>query len=197
MNHAQLNVAGKPSGIGLFIFNTITESPFLTILTLGLSAGFYAFTDTNVLASAAIPVGIVHALGQVFILFLSMYFSDIFFNYQYERHNLEWGLLSVAVSCFAGSIVAGFLMGTYLYLSNRLFNMHINEASSSLASPNYKNFLRLRVHERGVTIYPVGIRKVPKDWQQRTVKKDTYSFTGNSVESFLIEKPIEILNDKL
>jgi hypothetical protein len=102
------------------------------------------------------------------------------------------------ISCLSGSIVAAFFMGAYLYISNRLFNMHINEASSSLACPNYKNFLRLHIHANGVTIYPVGIRKVPAKWQTHyNEQEDIYSFKGDPIETFLIEKPIQILNDQL
>jgi hypothetical protein len=106
--------------------------------------------------------------------------------------------LAVVASCLLGSIVAGYFMGTYLYFTNLLFGMHINEASSSLASPDYKNFLRLHVHPKGVTVYPVGIKQVPRKWQQQyNEKEENYSFTGGSIEAFLIEKPIHILNDQL
>jgi len=179
-----------------FVYNTILNSPFLILLTLGLGAGFYAFTDTNVLSKGAKGAGITHAILQVILLILVMYCLSSFFNH--DNYSLIYKLLMLIISCLSGSIVAAFIMGTYLYFSNRLFSMHINEASSSLACPNYKNFLRLHVHTSGVTIYPVGIRKVPTKWQTRyNEKEDIYSFKGSSVETFLIEKPIQILNDQL
>ena len=88
-------------------------------------------------------------------------------------------------------------MGIYLYLSNILYDMHINEASSSLASPDYKNFLRLHVHSKGVTVYPVGIRTVPRKWAQQQQADKTWTFTGGKIEPFLIEPPIHILNENL
>jgi hypothetical protein len=179
-----------------FVYNAILNSPFLIILTLGLGAGFYAFADTNVLSKAARGTGIAHAILQVILLILVMYCLGVFFNH--ENYSLTHKLLMSIISCLSGSIVAAFFMGTYLYFSNRLFNMHINEASSSLACPNYKNFLRLHIHTNGVTIYPVGIKKVPTNWETNyNEKEDIYSFKGNPVETFLIEKPIQILNDQL
>jgi len=179
-----------------FVYNTILNSPFLIILTLSLGAGFYSFTDTNVLSKAAKSVGITHAILQVILLILVMYCLSGFFNH--ENYSLTYKLLMSIISCLSGSIVAAFFMGTYLYCSNRLFNMHINEASSSLACPNYKNFLRLHIHTDGVTIYPVGIKKVPTKWQTHyNDREDIYSFDGKPIETFLIEKPIQILNDQL
>jgi hypothetical protein len=48
------------------------------------------------------------------------------------------------------------------------------------------------VHSDGLTIYPIGIEKVPKNWKMQHHQNDTYSFSGNKVEIKLIEKPIEI-----
>jgi len=115
-----------------------------------------------------------------------------------ESYSLVAKVVATIVVAFVESIIAAFIMGVYLYVSNLLFNMHINEASSSLASPDYKNFLRLHIHKDGVTVYPIGIKKVPRKWQQHYNKSnDTYAFTGAVTETALIEKPIHILNNQL
>ncbi|WP_170970966.1 metallophosphoesterase [Ilyomonas limi] len=181
-----------------FVF-TVLSHPFLCILTLGLSAGFYAFSDTNVTSKAAPVAGFIHAVAQAVVLLLTLYYnSSLWYVLNAENYSLVAKIVTALFASFVGSIIAAFVMGVYLYVSNLLFNMHINEASSSLASPDYKNFLRLHVHKDGVTVYPVGIKKVPRKWQQHYNKdKDTYSFTGAVVESALIEEPIHILNNQL
>ncbi|MDC0709963.1 hypothetical protein POL68_15925 [Stigmatella sp. ncwal1] len=72
-----------------------------------------------------------------------------------------------ALLIFAGGFLAGpSIMGLYLLLSLNVFGAHANEAFSSLAIPDWKNFLRLRIAPDGrLWIYPVGIRRVPRAWK--------------------------------
>jgi len=176
--------------------NILLYRPAITLLTVGLAFGFYAFADTNVQSKAAKGIGIIHGLVQVIAIHLILYF--LFKFVVYGGHAWGLNLVIVVMTCIVASLFGGFIMGTYLYCTSRLVGMHINEASSSLASPDYKNFLRLHVHDKGVTIYSVGIKKVPRDWKQHChEEEDPYSFTGSEIKTFLIEQPITILNEKL
>lgn len=207
--HEPRNLQAKNDLFGIgwsfiqYVAHSTFRAPSVMIMTLVLVGGFYAFTDVNVRSYvSARVIGFIHAIGQAAILFSCLYMLSRLVIYgSMEQDPLWQKLLYVVIYCGVGSILAALFMGIYLYMSNRLFDMHINEASSSFASPNYKNFLRLHVHDNGLTIYPVGIKKVPKNWKQEQhideKKKITYSFSGNTVETFLIENPITILNDKL
>ena len=46
-----------------------------------------------------------------------------------------------------------------------------NGAFASLRIQDYKNFLRIRLSPSGLTVYPIGVRKVPSAWkfQPKTV----------------------------
>jgi len=68
---------------------------------------------------------------------------------------------------FTGGFLLGpTLMGVYLLVSLNVFGCHPNEAFSSLAIPDWKNFLRLKIDREGrLTLYPVGIRRVPRAWK--------------------------------
>src|SRR5262249_44801069 len=70
---------------------------------------------------------------------------------------------------FAGGWLGGSLiMGAYLFVSLNLFGRHSNEAFSSLACEDYKNFLRLKIEPDGkLTIFPIGIRRVARRWKDR------------------------------
>jgi hypothetical protein len=57
-------------------------------------------------------------------------------------------------------------LGIYLLISLNVFRRHSDEAFSALAIEDWKNFLRLRVTANGLTIYPVGIDRVPRKWKQ-------------------------------
>src|SRR5262245_65588583 len=57
----------------------------------------------------------------------------------------------------------------YLFVSLNLFGRHSNEAFSSLACEDYKNFLRLKIERGGkLTIFPIGVRRVARRWKERS-----------------------------
>ena len=191
----------------------VLEHPGLACMTAALAAVFYGFSDTNVRRiRTARGLGVLHALGQVTLLwfFLSRMVGVIAMN---SCDGLFCRLPLIIGGCLAGSLTSGLVMGVYLYMSNRVVDMHITDASSSLSCPDFKNFLRIRIHKNGITIYPVGIRRVPRRWTQRSesdgdalnpedIRRRHYFFTpderkGQRIEAHLIEDPIEVLDEKL
>jgi hypothetical protein len=86
-------------------------------------------------------------------------------------------------------------MGVYLLISLNFFGRHSNEAFSSLASPDWKHFLRMKIDAGGgLTIFPIGIRSVPREWKEsgeaggsRFVPKDP-----NAGKAELIEAAIRL-----
>ena len=87
-------------------------------------------------------------------------------------------------------------MGTYLFVSLNIFGRHANEAFSSLSIPDWKNFLRIRITADGdLTIYPVGIPKVPRAWKKRAHDEPGSDYVPVGVDLHtpeLIETPIHI-----
>jgi len=183
----------------------IISHPLLCILTFALGAGFFVFSDRNVRAKAASFVGGAHAVVQILLLFLSLYVDSLLWSALVAAgYGLLIKVAVILVASLMEGILAASVMGVYLYLGNRFFDMHINEASSSLASPDYKNFLRLHIHRTGVTVYAVGIKKVPRKWkqeqfsyQEKGEENEAYRFIGAAIRYSLIEEPIQILNDRL
>lgn len=105
---------------------------------------------------------------------------------------------AIALIIFFGGFVAGpFLMGVYLLVSLNYFGRHYNEAFAALKIPDWKNFLRMNIDRTGrLFIYPIGIRKVPREWQPVTKhdKHPTAKFepVGDSTPPHLIERPITL-----
>jgi hypothetical protein len=60
-----------------------------------------------------------------------------------------------------GSLVGGSLWGMYWVVSGLFGRMHAEEAFAALRIKNYKNFLRMKFEPNKLTIYPLGIDKVP------------------------------------
>jgi hypothetical protein len=84
-------------------------------------------------------------------------------------------------------------MGAYLLLSLNVFGRHGNEAFSSLGVEDWKNFVRLHIDQNGdLTIYPVGIKRVPRKWKQRNGNHgpELEPDDDNATNAELIEPPI-------
>jgi len=162
--------------------NGVIHSPlsfFVLVLTV---VGFIFFTDTHSTVYRWLMGGlhgVVHVLAAfaaaIAIALLTEKLSGGDWIWQ-----LGWfgGKDSFPVDIkigFAGFLifVGGFLlgsliMGAYLLLSLNLFGRHGNEAFSSLGVEDWKNFVRLHIDENGdLTIYPIGIKRVPRKWRQR------------------------------
>lgn len=84
----------------------------------------------------------------------------------------------------------------HLLGSLNVFGCHANDAFASLSIQDWKCFLRLRINASGLTLYPVGIRRVPRAWMRGTYAKgpvwvpDPADTRATAPE--LIENPIVI-----
>lgn len=99
----------------------------------------------------------------------------------------------------AGSFLAGFMMGVYLYFCNYLFYFHAEAAFSSSSIADYKNFIRFHINREGdLTIYPMGVRTVERDWKLNSEGKPGDSWfvptSGKGIHEYvhLIERPITV-----
>jgi hypothetical protein len=60
-----------------------------------------------------------------------------------------------------GALVGGSLWGFYWVLTGMLARMHAEDAFAALRIQGYKSFLRLKLEPDRLTIYPLGVDKVP------------------------------------
>jgi hypothetical protein len=71
-------------------------------------------------------------------------------------------------------------MGCYLLIALNGFDIHWNEAFSSLRIENYKGFLRLKIDRDGkLTVYPIVVEQVPAS-------------DDGAMLTRLVERPIEL-----
>jgi hypothetical protein len=119
-------------------------------------------------------------------------------NYNPSPHSWWQRLLYATEMVVLGGFAAGTLFGLYLIVTNRLFSFHENHAFSSLRIPDYKNFLRLRLTRDGLTVYPIGVRKVPRRWRKSN-EQDGPRFEplDRPILPHLIEEPIKISDESL
>lgn len=66
-----------------------------------------------------------------------------------------------------GGLIGGFVWGLYWVLANVIMQMHCGDAFAALRIKGYRNFLRMRFEHDRLTIYPIGIDRVPdkRGWQ--------------------------------
>jgi hypothetical protein len=105
-------------------------------------------------------------------------------------------LLFIGEMVILGGIISGILFGLYLTISIVFLKNHITEASSSYRWEGYKNFLRISVDKDGLTIYPIGVKKVVSNWKLKGTK-DHPMFEGSPINYELIEDPIFIKNEEI
>ncbi len=101
---------------------------------------------------------------------------------------------------FLASGIAGTMCGIYLFLGNRVFMTHLDNGFSACRIAGYKNFLRMRITRDELTIYPIGLRRVPKSrfgWRPATADdaangKFAAYVARDPLQPRLIEGPIRI-----
>jgi hypothetical protein len=59
----------------------------------------------------------------------------------------------------------GTLFGLYLVASHKFLHLHNEDVFSSQSIEDYKSFLRMKVTAEGLTIYPVGLKKIARKWR--------------------------------
>lgn len=173
----------------------VLATPFVFLLCTLIVAGFYNFTDKKRGMQRVKWFGLVHGVLQCLLPFLSFWFvARTYYPVLMEEVlKVYWWPIFALIIAVTGFIQGGIFMGLYLYISNLVFNNHIDEASSALACEDYKNFLRVRIDKDGMCIYPVGIKKVTKSWKQQCVQGKLI-IEGELPECHLIEAPIVIKN---
>ncbi|MCH8292713.1 hypothetical protein IH992_16595 [Candidatus Poribacteria bacterium] len=186
-------------GLGTIVnkfFSTIVYSPGNLVFVIAIIGGLISFSKGKRIWRFIL--GFLHAVAHLFvIIFLIWAFGSLNPNLLGITFGTLPSILAVIVEMILfGGILGGLLMGIYLLLSNLLLGVHTNEIFSALKIQNYKNFLRLHIDKDGLTIYPIGVRKVCKNWDFQANAPDGDSWfepqAGNEPKPELLEDKIKI-----
>jgi hypothetical protein len=180
-------------------------NPAALLLIGVILVGFAKFTDTHSVnhKTPVVVLGLIHGLLHVllalFVIWLYSYLN------QFVNRITGWpGLLNlfpfvggVVLMYGIGGILGGFLTGLYLIAANGIFKVHDNEAFSAIRHQDHKNFLRMHISSRAITLYPIGITRVPRQWQEASGTGASPSlFEPAAAENLpayeLIERPVVI-----
>src|SRR5262249_5637867 len=145
----------------------------LYVIPIVLLIGFGIYTkrqeggSLKVLALSAMNA-IVHGIAIILLAFAFSHLNTNFFD------SAVWPRLSFILFAIEmillGGLTGGALFGLYLYASSRWWNQNHNDAYSAMRLDSYRNFLRMRIRDDEVTIYPVGLDRVPRrrEWRANT-----------------------------
>ncbi len=183
-------------------FSIMLNSPFSALFLMIYVGSLIAFCqpfpdkNKNKMLAGQLIVGTIHGLLQFgLMLTLLVFYTKINIVLGIEQC---WWWLAIEIVLFTG-IFAGMLMGAYLYLTNYFLHFHAEAAFSSNTIEDYKNFIRFHINGEGeLTIYPMGIKTVEKEWELNRAGGDGDTwFVAKSAKSaqeylHLIEAPITI-----
>jgi len=176
--------------------------PSAVFWIVAMVGGFVLFTDTHskwFKRIAGSLHGLSHLVATFFIGWLAGRIGYLLWypgNIPAEEF-LNWPrqlILSLIFLLALGWFVGSLIMGVYLFVSLNFCRRHSNEAFSSLAIQDYKNFLRMRIESNGgLTIFPVRVRRVPRKWKRQPEGTDGPAYVSDDRAASipeLIESPI-------
>ncbi len=175
----------------------VLNKPLAGFWVIAVVLLFFLFTDTHSRVYRVVG-GLVHGLAHLGALFFISWGAAY---YCVRVKGIEPGsfryIWRCALAVAAGGWLAGSLiMGIYLLISLNLFNRHSDEAFAALRIEDWKQFLRLRIDAAGnLTIFPVGIRRVPRRWKARPAGEAGPSLIPDdprATAAALIEDPIPV-----
>ncbi len=110
------------------------------------------------------------------------------------------GLLYPFEMMLFGGLIGGFIWGCYWVIAGLFGHMHAEDAFAALRIKNYRNFLRMKFEPDQLTIYPVGLDRVPRlEGLTGMTEDQVYRSGGRSglkprqpLRPHLIEEPIVI-----
>ncbi len=149
------------------------EVVILTALIL-LGLGAYAYSGGRKKWHWALGMahGVAHIMLNLFLIWGFTLLNQWVLKSHFKVDGLWFLSLLIPEMFFFGGVFGGGLMGLYLLLCEFVpsrwehTRLHTNEVYSAQSIPDYKNFLRLRIDQKGrLSIYAIGVRKIVKDWK--------------------------------
>jgi hypothetical protein len=100
-----------------------------------------------------------------------------------------------------GALIGGSLWGLYWVVTGVVGRMHAEDAFAALRIQNYRNFLRMKFEPDKLTIYPLGVDRVPghDQWLNAPRGRDNplphnpKLIASRPIDVRLIENPIVIM----
>jgi hypothetical protein len=191
-NRDSLNGSDDPSLVELLVGrNSFFTWTTIIVMVALLSAFFDApkALRADVRLPYRVAVGAVHAAAhvgaQAGVAWVAIQLGD------------RWGPVVMLVCVVVlGGVVGSMTFGAYLIVAFSVLQRHDTETFSSFRHEGYKNFLRMHVTADGITLYPIGIEQICRDWAADPhAEGDDASYVrprNGSIELHLIDEVITL-----
>jgi hypothetical protein len=162
--------------LGLIAVSTRWDG--LYIVPLILLAGFWVYTSKQEggglkVVAVSSANAIVHGAAAISLARFFDRFNAAYLNAApWPRFSFWLFALEMIV---VGGFVAATLFGIYLYISSRWLNLNHNDAFSAMRRDSHRHFLRMRIKDDEIKIYPIALDQVPSRAQWQTNDKRTGS----------------------
>lgn len=198
-SYGEAETAATFSGKVLDRFWDITLTPLFLILFFAVPLLMYWTADIQSKFNRATAV-IIHSLLHLVVLLFGTAIISVLFA----------GLISIPFGEIIYFIVLGIGMGLLGFVGGLIWGLYLtfvcyrwgayaNDAFAAMKLDSYKHFLRLKIEDDKLTIYPVGIDKSPerKDWDvnknyQNGNQNEPFIVPNKELGQHLIEKPVVI-----
>ena len=192
----QQQSTGLWSWVSEIMWSTISSPAFL-VVALALGGVLVGYVDDAKSVTQKIVVGVAHTIPHLIILLLLVSVFPPINAFVGARAGSDWFfLLFAAETMVIGGFIGGFVWGIYLLLVCRRFGLHTNDGFSAMRRDSHKHFLRLRITDKEVAIYPIAVDRVPErsGWQYNPAgSKDQntpYVLPKVPLRPHLIEGPV-------
>ncbi|SDL17534.1 Calcineurin-like phosphoesterase [Catalinimonas alkaloidigena] len=177
----------------------LLKNPILMLMLVGLLLAVYFFSDRS--QQRKLPAqltGLFHGLLQGLQVLVGVWMA------QYITHtSVTMGMpgayapfLFVLLLTVVGGFFGSLLMGLYLLFCTLVLHTHETEAFSSLRDQDHKCFLRLHLTPERLTLYPIKVPCVPRQWEYHPGTRQSWFTPKAPLRHELIEPPIVIRHTK-
>jgi hypothetical protein len=173
----------------------------LLIIPVLFGLGFWAYTKKQEGGSSKVTIascvnGVLHGAAAIWLAHVFSHLNEGLPSF--GGWNLPEIVIFLAEMTVAGGLIGGFLFGLYLYVSSRWLQLNHNDAFSSMRLDSHRNFLRIRIKGDEVTIFPIGLDRVPKrsEWRINTQRLGSPApeyVPATPLKPHLIEGPIAVI----
>ena len=133
------------------------------------------------------PLGVIHAVLQIAAATALTLLLLEWDPFDWADDGSRLGYAVAAVVALASCLAARWILVIYLLVLPRLnARWHVEEAFAGQAIADYKHFLRLKLEPEKLTVYAIGVERVPTEWEGEG--KETKPEGGNWPTPTIIDR---------
>ena len=182
---------------------TLTEAPRVDLATgiyLTLAAIFCGYAGYQEGWTAKVlSISLLHALAHFAAIVCLAWLAATLDSRLFGLYDGPWWLWLVALTVIIyrlGWPSPDLFSARTLYLTCRFANMSHNDAFSAIRLDSHRHFLRIRITDESIAVYPIGVEEVPQrqDWREVAGLDRTSSELAprSPLRTRLIEGPVVI-----